>query len=62
MQKYASTKTTKDLADLEMAIERFEKLDMEDKGDLAEAHDALEFKKVQKGMFVQAHCQAIYTS
>ena len=51
VKKFSQTKTTKDLADLELAIERFEKLDMDDKGDLAGAHDALEFKRVQKGKF-----------
>ena len=49
VQTFAKTKTTKDVEDLERAIERFERLDMDDKGDLAVAHDALEYKKIQKG-------------
>lgn len=52
VQTFAKTKTTKDLEDLERAIERFERLDMDDKGDLAVAHDALEYKKIQKGTLI----------
>ncbi|WAR30826.1 hypothetical protein MAR_033368 [Mya arenaria] len=44
----SKTRGTKNLSELESEIERFHKLDMEDKGELAKAEDALEYKKDRK--------------
>lgn len=48
----AKSRGTGNVDELEKEIERFHKLDMDDKGDLKTAEDALEFKKDKKRMFI----------
>lgn len=48
LQSRAHSKGTRDIDELSKAIEKFEALELDDKGDLAAAYDALELKKVQK--------------
>jgi hypothetical protein len=48
----AKSNGTRDIEELELQLSRFEKMDMDDKGDLTAGQDALELKKVKKGTYI----------
>lgn len=52
VQNMSKSKGTRDIDDLELQLSKFESLDMEDKGELTAGYDALEYKKIKKGIFI----------
>lgn len=48
IQTMAKSNGTRDIEELELQLSKFEKLQMDDKGDLTAGHDALELKKLKK--------------
>ncbi|KAL4227458.1 hypothetical protein ACF0H5_012902 [Mactra antiquata] len=48
LQTMSKSKSTRNIDDLEKQLARFERLDLDDNGDLSAGYDALEYKKIKK--------------
>ncbi|XP_060594837.1 uncharacterized protein LOC132749158 [Ruditapes philippinarum] len=62
IQSMAKSNGTRDIEELELQLSRFEKMDMDDKGDLTAGQDALELKKVKKELedaIMRRHLQTL---